>query len=102
MSQEMGATLSFSRAVHMPVGVAHLEAALEALKAHRFERPSLRGGSVLVDEPVGVVGMITPWNWPVNQVMIKVAPALAAGCTIVLKPSEYSPAFGDHAGRGHG
>lgn len=91
MSKEMGATLSFSRAVHMPVGVAHLEAALEALKAHRFERPSLRGGSTLVDEPVGVVGMITPWNWPVNQVMIKVAPALAAGCTIVLKPSEYSP-----------
>ena len=91
MPHEMGTTMSFSREVHMPVGVGHLEAAIEALKAHDFERPSLRGGSTLVDEPVGVVGMITPWNWPVNQIMIKVAPALAAGCTMVLKPSEYSP-----------
>ncbi|MEM6904888.1 MAG: aldehyde dehydrogenase family protein, partial [Pseudomonadota bacterium] len=91
MPHEMGTTISFSREVHMPVGIGHLEAAIEALKEHKFERPSLRGGSVLVDEPVGVVGMITPWNWPVNQIMIKVAPALAAGCTIVLKPSEYSP-----------
>ena len=91
MSLEMGTTLSFSREVQMPVGIGHLEAAIEALKAHQFERPSLRGGSTLVDEPVGVVGMITPWNWPVNQIMIKVTPALAAGCTIVLKPSEYSP-----------
>lgn len=88
---EMGTTISFSREVQMPVGVGHLEVAIEALKAHQFERPSLRGGSTLVDEPVGVVGMITPWNWPVNQVMIKVAPALAAGCAMVLKPSEYSP-----------
>ncbi|MEM9100305.1 MAG: aldehyde dehydrogenase family protein [Pseudomonadota bacterium] len=91
MPHEMGTTISFSREVHMPVGIGHLEAAIEALKAHKFERPSLRGGSTLVDEPVGIVGMITPWNWPVNQIMIKVAPALAAGCTIVLKPSEYSP-----------
>ncbi len=91
MSYEMGTTISFSREVQMPVGTGHLEATIEALKAHQFERPSLRGGSTLVDEPVGIVGMITPWNWPVNQIMIKVAPALAAGCTIVLKPSEYSP-----------
>ncbi|MEM8699654.1 MAG: aldehyde dehydrogenase family protein [Pseudomonadota bacterium] len=91
MPHEMGTTLSFSREVHMPVGIGHLEAAIEALKAHQFERPSPRGGSTLVDEPVGIVGMITPWNWPVNQIMIKVAPALAAGCSIVLKPSEYSP-----------
>ncbi len=91
MPHEMGTTISFSREVHMPVGTGHMEAAIEALKAHEFERPSLRGGSTLVDEPVGVVGMITPWNWPVNQVMIKVAPAIAAGCTMVLKPSEYSP-----------
>ncbi|MEM9046857.1 MAG: aldehyde dehydrogenase family protein [Pseudomonadota bacterium] len=91
MPYEMGTTISFSREVHMPVGVGHLEAAIEALQSHQFERPSLRGGSTLVDEPVGIVGMITPWNWPVNQIMIKVAPALAAGCTIVLKPSEYSP-----------
>ena len=91
MPHEMGTTISFSREVHMPVGIGHLEAAIEALKTHPFERPSLRGGSMLVDEPVGIVGMITPWNWPVNQIMIKVAPALAAGCTMVLKPSEYSP-----------
>ncbi|NRB03570.1 MAG: aldehyde dehydrogenase family protein [Rhodobacteraceae bacterium] len=91
MPHEMGTTMSFSREVQMPVGIGHLEAAIEAVKGHQFERPSLRGGSTLVDEPVGIVGMITPWNWPVNQVMIKVAPALAAGCTIVLKPSEYSP-----------
>ena len=91
MPLEMGTTISFSREVHMPVGVGHIEAAIEALQNHIFERPSLRGGSTLVDEPVGVVGMITPWNWPVNQIMIKVAPALAAGCTMVLKPSEYSP-----------
>ncbi|MEM6623050.1 MAG: aldehyde dehydrogenase family protein [Pseudomonadota bacterium] len=91
MPYEMGTTMSFSREVHMPVGIGHMEAAIEALKAHQFERPSMRGRSTLVDEPVGVVGMITPWNWPVNQIIIKVAPALAAGCTIVLKPSEYSP-----------
>ena len=91
MPEEMGTTLSFSREVQMPVGTGHLEAAIEALHHHVFERPSLRGGSTLVDEPVGVVGMITPWNWPVNQIIIKVAPAIAAGCTMVLKPSEYSP-----------
>ena len=91
MPLEMGTTISFSREVHMPVGIGHIEAAVEALQKHTFERPSIRGGSTLVDEPVGIVGMITPWNWPVNQIMIKVAPALAAGCTMVLKPSEYSP-----------
>ena len=91
MSYEMGTTISFSREVQMPVGVGHLEAAIEAVKSHKFERPSPRGGSILVDEPVGIVGMITPWNWPVNQIMIKVAPALAAGCAMILKPSEYSP-----------
>ncbi len=91
MPLEMGTTMSFSREVQMPVGTGHMEAAIEALKEHQFERPSPRGGSLLIDEPVGIVGMITPWNWPVNQIVIKVAPALAAGCTIVLKPSEYSP-----------
>ncbi|MEM6499375.1 MAG: aldehyde dehydrogenase family protein, partial [Pseudomonadota bacterium] len=86
MPEEMGTTVSFSRAVQMPVGTGHMEAAIEAARHHVFERPSLRGGSTLVDEPVGVVGMITPWNWPVNQIIIKVAPAIAAGCTMVLKP----------------
>lgn len=91
MSLEMGTPISFCREVQTPCGDGHIEATIEALKAHQFERPSMRGGSMLLDEPVGVCGLITPWNWPVNQVVVKVAPALAAGCTMVLKPSEYSP-----------
>lgn len=88
---EMGAPRDFSRDSQAPCGDALLTAAIEALEAHRFERPSLRGGSTLRDEAAGVAGLITPWNWPVNQVMAKVASALAAGCTMVLKPSEYAP-----------
>lgn len=91
MSLEMGTPISFCRDVQTPCGDGHIEATIEALKAHEFERPSLRGGSTLLDEPVGVCGLITPWNWPVNQVIVKVAPALAAGCTMILKPSEYAP-----------
>lgn len=91
MSKEMGTPLSFSREIQTPCGDGHIEATIDALKAHVFERPSAKGGSTLIDEPVGVCSLITPWNWPVNQVIIKVAPALAAGCTMVLKPSEYSP-----------
>ena len=90
MSLEMGTSLTFSKEVQAPCGDGHMEATLEALRAHEFERPSMRGGSMLVDEPVGVCGLITPWNWPINQVIVKVAPALAAGCTMVLKPSEES------------
>ena len=88
---EMGAPRDFSRDSQAPCGDALLTAAIEALEAHQFERPSLRGGSTLRDEAAGVAGLITPWNWPVNQVMAKVASALAAGCTMVLKPSEYAP-----------
>ena len=91
MSREMGTCLTFSRESQAPCGDGHITATIEALKHHQFVRPSLRGGSTLVDEPVGVCGLITPWNWPVNQVIVKVAPALAAGCTMILKPSEYSP-----------
>ena len=91
MTQEMGAPISFSREGQTPVGDGHLQATVDALRAHTFERPSPRGGSMLCDEPVGVCALITPWNWPMNQVIVKVAPALAAGCTMVLKPSEYSP-----------
>jgi len=91
MSLEMGTPITFSREVQAPCGDGHLLATLEALRAHEFERPSARGGSVLIDEPVGVCGLITPWNWPINQVIVKVAAALAAGCTMVLKPSEESP-----------
>lgn len=91
MSQEMGAPISFSREGQTPVGDGHLQSTVDALRAHTFERPSPRGGSVLRDEPVGVCALITPWNWPMNQIIVKIAPALAAGCTMVLKPSEYSP-----------
>ena len=91
MSLEMGSSLTFSKQVQAPCGDGHMEATLEALRAHKFERLSLRGGSMLIDEPIGVCGLITPWNWPINQVIVKVAAALAAGCTMVLKPSEESP-----------
>ena len=91
MSLEMGTSLTFSKEVQAPCGDGHMEATLEALRAHEFKRPSMRGGSLLIDEPVGVCGLITPWNWPVNQVIVKVAAALAAGCTMILKPSEESP-----------
>eukprot|EP00095_Tigriopus_kingsejongensis_P007039 maker-scaffold3944_size7063-snap-gene-0.2 protein:Tk07039 transcript:maker-scaffold3944_size7063-snap-gene-0.2-mRNA-1 annotation:"aldehyde dehydrogenase" len=91
MTLEMGAPISFSREGQTPVGDGHMQATVDALRAHSFERPSPRGGSVLRDEAVGVCALITPWNWPMNQVIVKVAPALAAGCTMVLKPSEYSP-----------
>lgn len=91
MSLEMGTSLTFSKEAQAPCGDGHIDATVEALRAHVFERPSLRGGSILVDEPIGVCGLITPWNWPINQVIVKVAAALAAGCTMVLKPSEESP-----------
>ncbi|MES0810859.1 aldehyde dehydrogenase family protein [Roseibium sp. SCPC15] len=91
ISMEMGAPIKFAREEQTPSGTGHLQATLEALKAHEFERPSPRGGSLLRDEPIGVCGLITPWNWPINQIAAKVAPALAAGCTMVLKPSEIAP-----------
>jgi len=92
ISQEMGAPLSFARRVQAMVGRAHLEATIAALE--RFEFSQQRGSSRVVWEPVGVVGLITPWNWPMNQIVCKVAPALAAGCTMVLKPSEIAPLSG--------
>ncbi|ASP33444.1 aldehyde dehydrogenase family protein [Labrenzia sp. VG12] len=88
---EMGAPIDFAREQQTPAGTGHLQATLEALRNHRFERPSPRGGSLLRHEPIGVCGLITPWNWPINQIAAKVAPALAAGCTMVLKPSEIAP-----------
>ena len=91
MTSEMGVPITKSREAQAPCGDGHILATLEALRAHQFERPSPRGGSILRDEPVGVCGLITPWNWPVNQVIVKVAPALAAGCTMVLKPAEMAP-----------
>ncbi len=91
MTTEMGAPLTFTREVQTPCGDGHIEVMLETLRGFRFEGRSPRGGSRIVREPVGVAALITPWNWPINQVVVKVLPALAAGCTCVLKPSEESP-----------
>ncbi|MEN2430419.1 aldehyde dehydrogenase family protein [Comamonas sp. F1-6] len=89
ISQEMGAPLWLSKAAQAAMGVAHLSSTIEVLKNFAFEH--VQGSTAVMHEPVGVVGMITPWNWPINQIMCKVAPALAAGCTMVLKPSEVAP-----------
>lgn len=89
ISLEMGAPLWLSQAAQAAMGIAHLSTAIAILKTFPFEHT--KGTTAIVHEPVGVVGMITPWNWPINQIMCKVAPALAAGCTMVLKPSEVAP-----------
>ncbi len=89
ISNEMGAPLSFAKAAQVGAGMAHFITASKILANYSFEE--VRGTSKIVKEPAGVCGFITPWNWPLNQVACKVAPAIAAGCTIVLKPSELSP-----------
>ncbi len=89
ISEEMGAPMFLAKAAQAPAGVGHLMTALEVLKNFQFEEDV--GTSRVVKEPVGVCGFITPWNWPINQIACKVAPALAAGCTMVLKPSEVAP-----------
>ncbi|NLG47767.1 aldehyde dehydrogenase family protein [Gordonia sp. (in: high G+C Gram-positive bacteria)] len=86
---EMGAPAGLAAAAQVPIGMAHLATAAESLKTFAFSED--RGSSRIVKEPIGVCGFITPWNWPLNQVMCKVAPALATGCTMVLKPSEVAP-----------
>ena len=89
ISDEMGAPLPFAERSQAGAGLAQLRTVLQALKTYRFEERL--GAAMILREPIGVVGMITPWNWPVNQIACKVAPALAAGCAMVLKPSEYTP-----------
>ena len=89
ISTEVGAPMWLSKAAQAAAGIGHFAQALAVLKTFEFEAP--RGRTMIVREPVGVVGMITPWNWPINQIACKVAPALAAGCTIVLKPTEIAP-----------
>jgi aldehyde dehydrogenase (NAD+) len=89
ISDEMGAPLGFAERFQAGAGLGHLMTTLEVLKSYPFEERL--GSAMLVREPVGVAGMITPWNWPLNQIACKVAPALAAGCTMILKPSEYTP-----------
>jgi aldehyde dehydrogenase (NAD+) len=92
ISQEMGAPLALARNAQAPAGLAHLKQALAILKEFPFVEE--RGTTRILREPVGVCGLITPWNWPMNQILCKVAPALAAGCTMVLKPSEIAPLSG--------
>jgi aldehyde dehydrogenase (NAD+) len=89
ISTEMGAPISLAKGSQTRIGVGHISAMIEVLKNFQFEE--VRGTTRLVQEPVGVCALITPWNWPMNQVAAKVVPALAAGCTMVLKPSEYAP-----------
>jgi aldehyde dehydrogenase (NAD+) len=89
MRIEMGSPITFSRKFQVPRGWLHLNQMIDVLKRFKFEETM--GSTLIRHEPVGVCGLITPWNWPINQIVVKVAPALAAGCTMVLKPSEYSP-----------
>jgi aldehyde dehydrogenase (NAD+) len=89
LCREVGVPISYARAMQVPTGAKHLEAMIAILERYEFERP--QGSMMVLREPIGVCGLITPWNWPLNQIACKVAPALAAGCTVVLKPSEISP-----------
>tara|TARA_Y100001949_G_scaffold45273_1_gene37455 strand:- start:243 stop:1667 length:1425 start_codon:yes stop_codon:yes gene_type:complete len=86
---EMGAPRGLARAMQAEMGIYHVTTAMEVLSTYEFEY--VKDTALIVREPLGVVGMITPWNWPINQLACKVAPALAAGCTMVVKPSEVSP-----------
>ncbi|MEO0545978.1 MAG: aldehyde dehydrogenase family protein [Pseudomonadota bacterium] len=96
ISLEMGAPIDMSKVQQSGTGSFHLKAFIEALKTFEFEGP-LRPGEEdthIIHEPIGVCALITPWNWPMNQITLKVIPALATGCTMVLKPSEQSPLSG--------
>ncbi|HVS77274.1 MAG TPA: aldehyde dehydrogenase family protein [Steroidobacteraceae bacterium] len=87
--EEMGAPSSLAKGSQAGIGIGHISAMIDLLRTFEFEER--RGSTRLALEPVGVCALITPWNWPMNQVAAKVVPALAAGCTMVLKPSEFSP-----------
>ncbi|MGV0838213.1 aldehyde dehydrogenase family protein [Mycolicibacterium thermoresistibile] len=87
--EEMGAPRSLAKGPQVNMGLGHLMTAIDVLKNFAFEEQ--RGETLVVKEPIGVCGLITPWNWPLNQIACKVFPALATGCTMVLKPSEVAP-----------
>ena len=89
LTEEMGAPASLAGGFQVNLGIGHLTTAIDVLKEFVFEER--RGATLVVREPIGVCGLITPWNWPMNQIAVKVFPALATGCTAVLKPSERSP-----------
>ena len=89
ITEEMGAPLWLSEKAQASTGIKNIHETLDALIDYQFEKPE--GDYTLIKEPIGVIGMITPWNWPMNQITTKVSAALAAGCSMVLKPSEISP-----------
>lgn len=89
ITREMGSPITLSKTAQVPCGTRLIKAHIDVLKNYKFEETI--GDSRVVKEPIGVCGLITPWNWPMNQVAIKVIPALAAGCTMVLKPANLSP-----------
>jgi aldehyde dehydrogenase (NAD+) len=92
VTEEMGAPPSLAAGPQVQMGVGHLVTAIDVLKNFSFEES--RGSTLVVKEPIGVCGLITPWNWPLNQIACKIYPALATGCTMVLKPSEVAPFSG--------
>ena len=89
VTEEMGAPLSLGCGFHTLLGKGHLSTAIEVLKTFKFEED--RGVTRLIREPIGVCGLITPWNWPMNQTCVKIFPALATGCTMILKPPQLAP-----------
>jgi len=89
ITEEMGAPVKLAKDAQAAMGIAHVRTALDVLRKYSFQEQ--RGTTLVVKEPIGVCGFITPWNWPMNQIACKVAPALAVGCTMLLKPSEIAP-----------
>ncbi|WP_445162647.1 aldehyde dehydrogenase family protein [Mycobacterium sp. Dal123C01] len=89
VTEEIGAPTALAAGPQVFLGIGHLTTAIDALKNFPFEEQ--KGASLIAKEPIGVCGLITPWNWPINQVAVKVYPALATGCTVILKPSEVAP-----------
>ncbi|MDR2856932.1 MAG: aldehyde dehydrogenase family protein [Novosphingobium sp.] len=89
VTEEMGAPLSLGTGFHTLLGKGHLQTAIEVLREFPFERKA--GTSIVRYEPIGVCGLITPWNWPMNQTCVKIFPALASGCTMILKPPQLAP-----------
>ena len=89
ISLENGSPITLAKNAQAASGIGHFATALATLQNYNFEE--IRGETVIRKEPIGVVGMITPWNWPINQISCKVGPAIAAGCTMILKPTEIAP-----------
>ncbi len=89
VTEEIGAPASLAAGPQVFLGIGHLTTAIDALKNYAFSEQ--KGATLIAKEPIGVCGLITPWNWPINQVAVKVYPALATGCTVILKPSEVAP-----------